>query len=104
MGLKLVRKERTRGAGAIFVLSQKKKIPNGGLVAIILQNLEFKIIGVKQICNESSKNANLLYIKLNPSLPDSLSAKAISNKIILTCQTLIFTDSKKATKCHNVVY
>jgi hypothetical protein len=50
---------------------------------------------VKQICNESSKTANPLYIKLSPPSPDSFSAKAISNKIILTCQALRFTDSKK---------
>ena len=62
-----------------------------------------KKLGVKQIYNESSKIANPLYIKLSPPLPDSFSTKAISNKIISTCQKLIFTGFKKIIKCYNVV-
>jgi hypothetical protein len=63
-----------------------------------------KKLGVNQIYNESSKTANPLYTKLSPSLPHRFSAEILSNKIILTCQPLRSSDSKKIIKYRNVVY
>lgn len=64
----------------------------------------FETRPVNQICNGQSKIANLLYSRPSPSLPHSLSAKTISNKIPSTYQKFIFTHLKKITKYHNVAY
>jgi len=51
--------------------------------------------GVKQIYNKKFKTANPLYINYAHTFRTASLRRLSSNKIILACQVLIFTDSKK---------
>jgi hypothetical protein len=51
--------------------------------------------GVKQIYKERFKTANPLYINYAHTFRTASLRRLSSNKIILACQVLIFTDSKK---------